>query len=105
LCCAPDGCPTHDHHTAGIELDDEIGIVIGEITVGFGVIQLEADRQVVFGEAHHIWAAVEKFGEGQLQAPIAHDAVEHTARWNEIGLLFHQEGPVTVHVNAPIVGE
>lgn len=48
----------HDHHAAAGELDDEIGEVIREVTVGFGVIQFETAGKMIFGKAHHIGAAV-----------------------------------------------
>ena len=39
-----------DHHRAAIELDDEIRVVIGKITVGLGIIKLEADGEIVLGK-------------------------------------------------------
>ena len=72
--------------------DDEVGVVVGDVAVGFDVVEAEVDGKIVFGISNHVRALLKECGKAELEVAVADDFVEDAALWYEIALLFDDEG-------------
>ena len=90
---------------------DEVRRVVGKVAIGFDVIQLEADGEIIFGVRLHVGRGFEKPGEGEFKAAgvrLADDAVEDGFAGVEVGPVFGAErarvAQLDVAVNARRAG-
>jgi len=72
--------------------DDEVGVVVGDVAVGFDVVEAEVDGKVVFGVGDDVRALLKECGKAEFEVAVADDFVEDAALWYEIALLFDDEG-------------
>ena len=71
--------------------DDEVGVVVGDVAVGFDVVEAEVDGKVVFGVGDDVRALLKECGKAEFEVAVAYDFVEDAALWYEIALLFDDE--------------
>src|SRR6202035_2491743 len=82
----------YNEEFAGRFLYDEIGKVVGNLSLGVYVVDLELNCQVVFDVRNNVRTIFQERREFQLQRAVADDAVENALLRNDVGLFLRDEG-------------
>ena len=76
----------------GVGFDNEVGVVVGDASVGVDVIDLEVDGKEILGPRDHIGAAFQERGEQQFEVAVTDDLVEKALPRDEEALILDDEG-------------
>src|SRR5665647_1269705 len=80
-----------DENPRGGQLDQEVGVVVGDVAVRFHVVQLEMHCQVVLGVGDHIVTVLQEASECQLKTAVPDDAVEDALLRDYVALFLGHE--------------
>ena len=75
------------------QFNDEIGIIVRDTSIGFYIVNLEVNSQVVFRVRFYISTIIKKLRKIELKATITDDAIEDAFLGNKIVLVLRGKRP------------